>query len=30
MLKSKWDPFALHVLLPDNSNDLGGGGESCM
>lgn len=24
MLKSKWDPLALHVLLPDNSNDLRG------
>lgn len=23
MFKSKWDPFALHVLLPNNSNDLG-------
>lgn len=25
MLESKWDPLALYILLPDNSNDLRGG-----
>lgn len=23
VLEPKWDPLALHILLPDNSNDLG-------
>ena len=26
VLESKWDPLALHILLPDDSNDLGNTG----